>query len=43
MTMVLHHVRMDDVAILIGIFAKLTPDGWVIPDWLVLMGNTVRV
>lgn len=27
-------ISYNQVQILIGIFAKLTPSGWEIPDWL---------
>lgn len=38
----IHHVKMKDVEILEEIFAYLTPNGWVIPEWLKLMRETVQ-
>ena len=35
--MLLHHAKPEQVAELELIFAKLTPSGWVIPDWVKLM------
>lgn len=35
--MFLHHVKEKDIAILERIFAYLTKDGWVIPDWIKLL------
>lgn len=32
--MILATIQIKDVEILEGIFATLTPNGWVIPDWL---------
>jgi hypothetical protein len=40
--MMIHHAREDQVTILEGIFAYLTPDGWVIPAWLELTRETIR-
>jgi hypothetical protein len=34
---------MKDVEILEKIFAYLTSNGWVIPDWLKLMRETVKI
>lgn len=36
----IHFVTLKNVAKLEQIFAVLTPAGWVIPDWLVLMRDT---
>lgn len=41
--MMFHHVDEKNVEILEGIFAYLTPNGWVIPEWLILMRQTIRV
>lgn len=38
----IHHVPLKDVEVLEMIFARLTPQGWEIPDWLVLMRRTVK-
>lgn len=40
--MTVHHVSLAQVAKLEEIFATLTPAGWVIPDWLVLMRRTAH-
>lgn len=37
----IHHATFEQVYVLEGIFATLTPTGWVIPAWLVLMRDTV--
>lgn len=28
------HVRHADLLVLTRVFARLTPEGWVLPDWL---------
>lgn len=38
----LHHVKLKDIEVLEGIFAYLTPNGWVVPDWLKLMRATCK-
>lgn len=38
----LHNVKEKDVTILETMFAYLTPEGWKIPDWLVLMRETIQ-
>lgn len=35
--MFLHHVSKEDVKILEDIFAVLTENGWVIPEWIDLL------
>lgn len=38
--MFLHSVQQKDIEILEGIFAYLTEEGWVIPEWInELRGN----
>ena len=39
----IHQVKHEDVVRLMNIFARLTPEGWVIPEWLDLMGRTIRL
>lgn len=40
--MMLHHVDEKNVTKLEEIFAFLTPNGWVIPEWLKLMRETIQ-
>lgn len=40
--MVLHHVKLVDIERLEEIFAVLTPEGWKIPDWLVLLRQNCK-
>ncbi len=32
--MITHHITEKDITILEGIFAYLTRNGWVIPEWI---------
>jgi hypothetical protein len=41
-SLTLHHVSLKQIEVLEGIFAYLTEDGWIIPDWLKLMRATAR-
>jgi hypothetical protein len=36
-----HHIKPADVRWLEEHFAKLTPEGWVVPDWIKLMRATM--
>jgi hypothetical protein len=31
--MIIHHVSAEEIDTLQGMFAELTPLGWVVPDW----------
>lgn len=35
-------IKMEDIEILEGIFATMTPDGWEIPVWLVELRKLVE-
>jgi len=39
--MILTSIRLEDVEVLEGIFATLTENGWVIPDWLIHLREVV--
>lgn len=39
-TGVIHFVNNSHIENLKSIFAKLTPDGWVIPNWLIYLEST---
>jgi hypothetical protein len=41
--MILHQVDEKNVEILESIFAYLTPEGWVVPEWLKLLRATIRM
>lgn len=36
------HTSLANVEVLERVFAYLTPAGWVIPDWLILMRSIVE-
>lgn len=38
----IHHVSESNIYTLESIFAEFTPEGWKIPDWLVLMRETMK-
>lgn len=37
-----HFVKSVDIEILEGIFAVFTPQGWSIPEWLILLRVTCQ-
>jgi len=37
--MIFHSIKPEQIKILEEIFAYLTKDGWVIPDWIKLLEN----
>jgi hypothetical protein len=39
--MIIHHISEDQIFYLESIFAVLTETGWVIPDWLKLLKETI--
>jgi len=39
--MLITSILVEDVEILEGIFATLTPNGWVIPEWLIYLRSEV--
>jgi len=38
--MLLHHIKPKDIEWLEQKFAKLTENGWIIPDWVILLKIT---
>lgn len=39
--MMIHHLKEDQIFYLESKFAVLTPNGWVIPDWIVYLRKTM--
>jgi hypothetical protein len=35
--LIIHHIKRSQIDDLDAIFAYLTPTGWAIPDWLMLL------
>jgi len=40
--MIIHGITSAQCAKLEELFAKLTPSGWVIPAWLILLKETAK-
>lgn len=40
--MIIHFISRDNVENLKSVFATLTPVGWVIPEWILLLERTVQ-
>lgn len=38
--MIIHFIRLKDIEWLEQKFAVLTPTGWTVPEWVVLLRNT---
>lgn len=40
--MIIHHMKATQVAHLETVFAKMTENGWTVPDWIRLLWSTMR-
>lgn len=40
--MIIHHINKQQLTYLMEQFSKFTADGWLVPEWIILLKATMK-